>query len=320
MLREPVRDKRYLETKLGPVVTAYLSWKDNEAGAAARTLDQYERDLARMCVMLANRTIHEITTDDLREVRDSFPRGSRKRVTAAYRDFWRWLYQEGHIDRDPMARVRYPKRESQTVLDVFTAEEEARLVTAQDAIRDRLGVSLLLDSGLRAAEIRGLRVEDVDLTERWVIVRRGKGGKGRVVPVRGRVVLALEEFMLTPIPKLDRAPEPRDFLLYPTGAGPHGPTWSDPTRPMAYSTFWRWWDACCKRAGVRYRKPHTSRHTFATKLIRATGGDLAATQKALGHASIRTTIDVYTHLEVSDVAKAVEAMEQAREKNPLGTA
>jgi site-specific recombinase XerD len=319
MLREPVRDKRYLETKLGPVVTAYLSWKDNEAGAAARTLDQYERDLARMCVMLANRTIHDVTTDDLREVRDSFPKGSRKRVTAAYRDFWRWLYQESRIDRDPMARVRYPKRESQTVLDVFTSEEEARLVTAQGAIRDRLGVSLLLDSGLRAAEIRGLRVEDVDLTERWVIVRRGKGGKGRVVPVRGRVVLALEEFMLTPIPKLDRVPEAGDFLLYPTGAGPHGPTWSDPTRPMAYSTFWRWWDACCKRAGIRYRKPHTSRHTFATKLIRATGGDLAATQKALGHASIRTTIDVYTHLQVSDVARAVEAMEEAREKNPLRT-
>ena len=120
--------------------------------------------------------------------------------------------------------------------------------------------------------------------------------------------------MLIPIPKLDRAPQPRDFLLYPTGAGPHGPTWWDPTRPMVYSTFWRWWDASCKRAGVRYRKPHTSRHTFATKLIRATGGDLAATQKALGHASIRTTIDVYTHLEVSDVARAVEAMEEAREK------
>jgi site-specific recombinase XerC len=53
-------------------------------------------------------------------------------------------------------------------------------------------------------------------------------------------------------------------------------------------------------------------------LIRATGGDLAATQKALGHASIRTTIDVYTHLQVSDVARAVEAMEEASEKNPLG--
>jgi integrase len=88
------------------------------------------------------------------------------------------------------------------------------------------------------------------------------------------------------------------------------PTWSDPSRHMAPSTFWRWWKACCGRAGVRYRKPHTSRHTYATKLLRATG-DVAATQKALGHASVRTTIDVYTHLDVADVARAVEAMEAA---------
>jgi Phage integrase family len=80
---------------------------------------------------------------------------------------------------------------------------------------------------------------------------------------------------------------------------------------MAPSTFWRWWNACCGRAGIRYRKPHTSRHTYATKLIRATG-DVATAQKALGHASVRTTIDVYTHLQVTDVARAVEAMEAAR--------
>jgi site-specific recombinase XerD len=81
------------------------------------------------------------------------------------------------------------------------------------SIRDRLGVLLLLDAGIRASEIRSLHVEDVDMVERWIIVRRGKGGK------------------------------------------------------------------------------------------------LAAAQKALEHASIRTTIDIYTHLQVADVARAVEAME-----------
>ena len=311
MLHEPVRDKRYLDTRLGPSVAAYLSWKENEAGAAERTLDQYERDLARLCVTLADHDIGDVTTDELRQVRDTFPKGSRRRVTAAYRDFWRWLYQENYIERDPMARVRYPKRESEPVLDVFTAEEEARLITAQAQIRDRLGVAILLDAGVRASEMRHLRVQDVDLTERWIIVRRGKGGKGRVVPVRGRVVRLLEEFLLTPIPKLDRQPGLTDFVLYPTGAGPYGPTWSDPSRCMAPSTFWRWWKACCERGGIRYRKPHTSRHTYATKLIRATG-DVAAAQKALGHASVRTTIDVYTHLQITDVARAVEAMEAAR--------
>jgi integrase/recombinase XerC len=313
MLREPVRDKRYLDTRLGPSVRAYLSWKENEAGAAERTLDQYERDLARLCVMLADHDVHDVTTEELREVRDTFPKGSRKRVTAAYRDFWRWLYQEGLIERDPMARVRYPKRESVPVLDVFTAAEEARLIAAQSRIRDRVGVALLLDAGVRASEMRHLRVQDVDLTERWIVVRRGKGGRGRLVPIRGRVVRLLEEFFLTPIPKLDREPVLTDFVLYPSGAGPYGPTWSDPSRCMAPSTFWRWWKGCCDRAGIRYRKPHMSRHTYATKLMRATG-DAAATQKALGHASVSTTIDIYTHLEVTDVARAVEAMEAAARK------
>jgi integrase/recombinase XerD len=313
MLQEPVRDKRYLDTRLGPSVRAYLSWKENEAGAAERTLDQYERDLARLCVSLANHDVRQVTTDELREVRDTFPKGSRKRVTAAYRDFWRWLYQEGRIDSDPMARVRYPKRESVPVLDVFTAAEEAQLIAGQDQIRDRLGVALLLDTGIRNTEMRKLRVQDIDLRGRWVVVERGKGGKGRVVPIRGRVVPQVEEFLLTTIPKLGREPRRNDFVLYPTGSGPYGPTWSDPTRSMAPSTFWRWWNRCCERAGVRYRKPHTSRHTYATKLIRATG-NAAATQKALGHASVRTTIDVYTHLEVADVARAVEAMNVVQEK------
>jgi integrase len=289
--------------------------KENEDGAADRTLDQYERDLARLCVSLAGHDIRDVTTDELREVRDTFPAGSRPRVTAAYRDFWRWLYQEGRIESDPMARVRYPKRKPAAVLDVFTADEEALLISAQTAIRDRLGVALLLDSGVRNTEMRKLRVQDIDLRERWVIVQRGKGGKGRVVPIRGRVVPLIEEYLLTSIPKLGRQPLRTDFVLYPTGAGPHGPTWSDPTRCMAPSTFWRWWNRCCDRAGVRYRKPHTSRHTYATKLIRATG-NAAATQRALGHASVRTTIDVYTHLEVEDVARAIEAMEAAQRKHP----
>jgi integrase len=182
MLREPVRDKRYLDTRLGPSVKAYLSWKENEAGAAERTLDQYERDLAKMCAFLANHTIGEVTTDELREVRDTFPKGSRRRVTAVYRDFWRWLYQEGRIDSDPMARVRYPKGEPVRVLGVFTPDEEAQLISAQALIRDRLGVAVLLSAGLRAGEIRHLRVEDVDLTDGWSPCAAGKAGKVELCP------------------------------------------------------------------------------------------------------------------------------------------
>ena len=316
MLAEPVRDRRYLGTRLGPHVSAYLSWKENEAGARPRTVDSYERDLARMAVQLAAHEADQVTKDNLRAVRDSFPAGSRRRVTAVFRDFWRWMEEEDRLaGRNPMVGVRTPRRTMTTVYDIFSEEEEARLISAQagypTAARDRVGVLLLLRAGLRADELRHLRVDDVDLIERWVIVRRGKGGKGRVVPVRGELVRALEELMLTPIAKLGRTPERGDYLLYPCGANKMGLSWADPTRPMVYSTFWRWWSRCAERAGVRYRKPHMSRHTYATKLRRS-GADLTDVQKALGHSSITSTV-IYLHTDVTDVALAVEKMERERE-------
>jgi integrase len=71
----------------------------------------------------------------------------------------------------------------------------------------QVGPDPLAPVGIRASEIRSLRVEDLDMVERSIIVRREKGGKGHVV-------LALEEFMLTPIQKLGRTAEPRKFVLY----------------------------------------------------------------------------------------------------------
>ena len=50
----------------------------------------------------------------------------------------------------------------------------------------------------------------------------GKGQKSRVIPLRGRVVLELEHYTMEPLPFLDRAPEPDDFLLYPEKRGKGG--------------------------------------------------------------------------------------------------
>ena len=82
------------------------------------------------------------------------------------------------------------------------------------APRDRAALLFLLDAGLRRGELTGIRVQDIDLSRRQVTVY-GKGQKSRVIPLRGRIVLELEHYTLEPLPFLDRAPEPDDFLLYP---------------------------------------------------------------------------------------------------------
>jgi site-specific recombinase XerD len=303
-------DRSFERTVLGPHVLDYLRWKENEDGARPRTIDQYERDLSRMCLSLPQSAPADVTTEDVRRVRDTFPKLSRKRVTSAYKDFWRWMVDESRVAEDPAARIRNPSRTITPVQDVFTLPEVMQLHAAQRSVRDRLGVALLLHAGVRAAEIRHLRVEDVDVAQQWINVREGKGGKPRVIPVRGRLVELLTEFLTTPLPKLDRLPQRGDHLLYATGAGPYGPTWVRVDKPIVYSTFWRWWHRCVDRAGVRYRKPHMTRHTYATNFIRTTNNPAAA-QRVLGHASIRTTIDTYTHLDLLDIGAAVETMESA---------
>jgi integrase len=84
----------------------------------------------------------------------------------------------------------------------------------------------------------------------------------------------------------------------------------EPWAPLGDGSFDRWWGRSLAEAGVRYRNPHTTRHTFATRWLRR-GGRLETLSRAMGHASIRTTFDLYGHLDTSDVAVDIALMEEA---------
>lgn len=312
MLLDPTRDMAYIRTPLGPAVAEYLSWKRNEDGAAAMTVDTYERILAQLCVE-RRRGVAALTIDDLRETRDLRPPKSRRLVTSCYRDFCKWLYEEGRTAENIAGRLRLPKAERAPITALFTDEEKAQIVAAQEEIRDRLCVLLLLRAGIRKGELRNLQVKDLDLVDRLILVRRGKGGKARRVPIRGSVVRAADEFLLTPIPRLNREPQLEDYLLYAaTTRNRHG--LPDPSRQLAPSTAHRWWYGCLQRAGVvepgasSGRKMHTTRHTYATDLGRATGWNMAAVSKNLGHSGIGTTFDTYTQFAYEDQELAVEML------------
>ena len=113
----------------------------------------------------------------------------------ALRRFSAWLVEEGELPTDPLAGLRPPKL-GQKIVPVLSEEEIRRLLKACEGkgLRDRRDeaiIRLLLETGLRAGECVALRVEDVDVRGGLVLVRRSKGGKGRVVPfgpVTGRAV------------------------------------------------------------------------------------------------------------------------------------
>ena len=316
---EATKNKAYLATQLGrSVARPYLSWKENEDGAAEATLDTYERILSVLCIWAEERGIilETLTVDHLRDVRDLFTRSQRRKVTAVFKDSCRWLYEESLTDENIAGRLRYPKRERRVIDDIFATEEKAAIVTSQTDLMDRCGVLLLLRAGLRQAELRGLQVRDVNLIEKYVLVRRenAKGGKERIVPMTGQLVRALNE-ILSPMADIRRGPE--DYILCPTFGGRS--TRRNVAKPMGKRGAHEWWYRCLQRAGIvdegvtSGRRMHGARHTYATDTLRATNGNAVAASKNLGHSSIDVTVDLYGHFDLEDQRLAVAQLPEIGE-------
>ena len=135
LLLDAMRDKTWkADTPLGAAVSDYLAWKQNEDGAKGVTIDTYERVLAQL-VIFSGAGLDDLTIDHLRVVRDLRPPKSRYLVTAVYKDFCRWLYEEGLTETNVAGRLRYPKREKPPLTGLFADEEKAAIVAAAETIR-----------------------------------------------------------------------------------------------------------------------------------------------------------------------------------------
>jgi integrase/recombinase XerD len=137
-------------------------------------------------------------------------------------------------------------------------------------------------SGLRLAELRNLRLEQLHLEAGFINVI-GKGNKERVVPVGKKAVEALNRYFIAGRPKLVTPRSPANVFLTKRGT------------PFASVTLWLRIKRRVKRSGVsRNVTPHMFRHSFATHLLEH-GADLRVIQELLGHANISTT-EIYTHV------------------------
>jgi integrase/recombinase XerC len=317
-LRAAMRDRSYRATPLGELVGRYVRWLRNEWGATPATVRDYEAVLARMALTLADRDPLVVTIDDLRDVIDLWANRearTRAKVTSIVRAFWSWAEEHDHVPLSPAAKLRRPRAPRRTA-SLLPHNADARLLSAAGRPRDRVGVLLLLDLGLRRSELAGVRVRDVDLARRELTVF-GKGQKSRVLPLRGRVVLELEAWSLTPLELVGRPPEHDDYLLYPEKRTTGGRVRAAyPKRGLQPTSMHRWWYARLvdaelvapgQSAGLNM---HRARHTFATELRRVAGIDAAS--QALGHSDLNTTLAIYGHRDLSDLELAMEALARTR--------
>jgi site-specific recombinase XerD len=325
ILRDPTKDLSYLSTtRLGPVIREYLAWK-KLSNAADRTLDQYERDLALLAVKCSSIDVATIGVENLMLVLDDIPRGSWKRYRAAWNGFFKWAIRHGHRSTiNPLELLpELLRQNTPPVYRIYSATERAAIINASrqmdDPIRDRVRAHLLLDAGIRKGEARALLNSDVDPASRSIIVR-GKGDKERVIAIRGPLWLAWEEHLLTPYPRLARLPELADHVFFPMRiAGAYGNrerqvTAAYPDRAMSERAFHEWHKRLVTHAEVPYRKPHMTRHTFATDALDATDGrDLYGVKELLGHSSTKIT-EVYLHSSKKRSESVAEKLAAQRRK------
>ena len=236
--------------------------------------------------------------------------GAASRHVAAWRSFFRFLCEEELLPADPSARLKPPKNAERVPKQALTIKEVERLLaattTSKTGLRDRAMVEVLYATGLRRAELCALDLTDIDHNEREVIVRSGKGRKGRVIPLTRTAYHQLNAYLELARPQLaDPAPPQRDrrqtkqrpraaFALFVTRFGSR----------VEEDTVRRVLDTLSKRAGIKKRvTPHTLRRTFATHLLKS-GASLRHIQLLLGHSSLNTTA-LYLRLDAKDLRREI---------------
>jgi integrase/recombinase XerC len=289
--------------------TAYLR---DERNLSPHTLRAYERDVAGFVAFAAaemgcagprgaSANVVRAWLAHLHSRR--LARVSAQRALAALRTYFRFLGREGEVDANP-ARVVATPRAPKKLPDVATAPQVAELIEGlpetSTGRRDRAALEMLYAAGLRAAELVGLGLDDVDLSRRLARVR-GKGGKERVVPFGRAAERAVRAYL--PDRSAWRAQSRSPGEDEPLFVNQRGGRLSD-------RSLRRIVDAAVRRCATALRvHPHTLRHAFATHLLEA-GMDLRAIQELLGHASLSTT-QRYTHL---DLAHLMETYAKAHPK------
>lgn len=191
--------------------------------------------------------------------------------------------------------VREPRRMPESL----TALEVAGFVADLTTARDRAIALAMLLGGLRAGEVRGLALADVDFGLRRLRVL-GKGGRERVVPVDRAFFTELAAHLRTERPPGCRTPQ--CFVVL------RGPTAGQPLTEAGLRRIFRTHRA---RAGVPRARPHRLRHTYGTELA-AAGIDLLVLRELMGHASPETTAG-YVHLSIEALAT-----EYARARAAMG--
>ena len=332
--------------RMNHVIEEYLSYMLAQKGSLPRTIATYRDSLTNAADYFvrekgAAASWTTLVTDDFRaweaeQMQRGYSASYVKRNMAALRSMYKFLLREGRVKVDPVRLVKNPKQQKR--LPTFVRESEMdRLFDYYDfgegyiGIRNRTILLLLYHTGIRASELIGLDVSDIDLGGQSLRVT-GKGDKQRVVPFGQELRNSLRDYLRARDDFFCMRDHSSNLVQMPHGTGDScnelpmcaeeegGGNVRRPLfltqhfRPMAYAELRVVVTEALSAVTTQKRRgPHVLRHSFATAML-AHGAQLEAIQQILGHEKVATTA-IYTHTTLSELKKQYAAAHPRNEEH-----
>lgn len=285
-----------------PTIKLYVRYLRLERNLSPNTIEAYRNDLAHLeaFMMRNDLKLEDVTLEQLHTFAASLheygitPR-SQARVLSGVRSFFRFLVLDGVVENDPTELLEWPSLPEHLPV-VLTLEEIDRIedsidLSKAEGARNRAIIEVLFSCGLRVSELVNMKLSDLYLEDRVLLVR-GKGNKERLVPVSNKAIADLKRWFFDR--NLMKIKPGEDDYVFLNRRGAHL------TRTMILIMVKRQ----AEEAGImKTISPHTFRHSFATALLQG-GADLRSIQAMLGHEKIDTTL-VYTHISNEQLRKAI---------------
>ena len=263
----------------------YMAAKEQQGRMSEKSKEQYKMCLQDMLKYLSL-PLEKITINHLRLYIQYISKNKKtgkplstetlNQRKSIIRSFFKWLYEEEYIQKDPSVRIRRQKsnvkpRQQYTDIDI----EQIRRACKTN--RDIAIVDLLISSGIRVSECVGLNIKDVDLNKREILVC-GKGGKWRTVYIDAKTVVSIKNYI--------NERKDNNEALFVSLRFPYNRLSTSGVRKRLHQLT--------QNSGVEDIIPHRFRYTMATTAINR-GMPIESIQNILGHSQLETTLH-YAHV------------------------
>ncbi len=264
----------------------FITYMKSKYDAKAEELDVNDitvHDLNKYSIYLKNKVRNDNNSyfkSDTTTLISSRTRKDYLKDTVAFLNF---LHDNEYIEKNPAKKFKFPRVETQPVEPLTDLEvsliDDCYNENTKLGARNLAIIHCMLDEGMRSGEVQRLKRKDVNFTENYIVIRKSKNNKGRIIPLAA----VPRHYLKTYLNKLDRDLADDDYV-FSVNSG-------EPITEDAIKCFFQ---RLKKASGVTRIYPHLLRHTFATSFILG-GGDLEFLRIYMGHSSIETT-QKYLHL------------------------